>query len=145
MPVLTLGEGTPDKEPIPDGAIFEAQCVSVRQITEKFVDKETGKPVDRMEFKFVIQDEGDFEGRPVWGKTSLNFTQNDNCKLRHWAEEILATEFPVDYRLDTDILQGNFCRIAVGAREYEKNGENRVANYVDDVLRSRTATATTDF
>lgn len=145
MPVLTLEESTPQQGPIPDGAIFEAQCVSVKQITEKFVDKETGKQVERMEFKFVIQDEGDFADRPVWGKTSLIFSENENCKLRQWAEEILATEFPLGYQLDTDILVGNYCRIVVGAREYEKNGENKVANFVSDVMRSRSATTTTDF
>jgi hypothetical protein len=145
MPIFTLEEST-YAGPIPEDGIFEAQCVSVTEITEKFTDKETGKPVVRMEFKFVIQDEGDWESTPVWGKTSKVFNEHENCKLKNWAEEILATELPVGFNLNTDDLVGNFCRVVIGQREYEKNAETKIANYVKDVLRSRSAVeTTTDF
>lgn len=143
MPVLTLEESH-YAGLIPDGSIFEAQCVAVKQITARFIDKETGKAVEQMEFKFLVQ-EGDWEGTPVWGKTSLSFVDHPDCRLRNWSQEILATELPVGYQLDTDDLEGNFCRVVMGVREYEKNGEAKQVNFVQDVLRSRSATETTDF
>jgi hypothetical protein len=59
--------------------------------------------------------------------------------LKNWAQEILATEFPVGYRLDTDVLLAQKCRVVIGTREYEKNGEQRIRSYVKDVMRSRSA------
>lgn len=64
-----------------------------------------------------------------------------NCKLANWSREILAAELPVGYRLDTDMLVSQRCRIVVGLREYQKDGETKQTNFVKDVMRSRDAMA----
>jgi hypothetical protein len=58
-----------------------------------------------------------------------------NCKLRAWSQEILNTQLEAGFVLDTDMLVGQRCRIVVGVKEYEKDGQTKVRNFVRDVMR----------
>lgn len=125
--------------PMEEDSIFNAEVVSVRAVVAPFKDKETGEDVHQVEFKFVIEDEGAWDGQNIFGYTSTKFNTHPDCKLRNWSQEILATELPAGYRLDTDLLVGNGCRLVIGAREREKNGETRIVNFVKDVIRPQDA------
>lgn len=132
--------------PIPEDMEFEADVLSVKLVEEKYNDEKTGKPVKKVEFVFVLDElDSPYDGKEIKGKTTTRFNDHPDCRLRHWAEAILATELPAKYVLDTDILIGNKCRVRIGAREWEtQEGEKRVYNFAKDVLRSQTMAAAAD-
>lgn len=135
--------------PIEDDTIWPAEVIEVKIAEKKYrEDKDDSNSpfVKKVEFKFAVEQEGSpWDGTNVWGETPTRFNTHPDCKLKNWAQEILATEFPPGFKLDTDVLKGNKCRIVVGQREYEKDGETKKHNYVKDVLRSREAMGSTEF
>lgn len=60
-----------------------------------------------------------------------------NCRLKTWAEAILGQRLPPHYRLDTDMLLDRECRVMIGKRDYEKDGQLKSANFVSEVHPSR--------
>lgn len=125
---------------IDDDSIYEANVISVRVAEKPFKDDE-GNVVKKVEFKFALLDpDGPHDGDNLWGETPVRFNTHPDCKLRNWSQAILATELPVGYVLDTDILVGNTCRVVVGWKEYpdkDNPGKNKERNWVKDVMPSR--------
>jgi hypothetical protein len=129
-------------ELIPEDTILEAKITSAKVITTKMIDEGTGEPVKQVEFIFVVQDEGDYQGRKLYGKTSTKFTSHEKCRLHAWVLEIMAIdELPIGFKLSLPALVGNLCRIVVTVNEWEdkKTGEKKSNNPVKDVIRSRSA------
>lgn len=60
-----------------------------------------------------------------------------NCRLKTWAEAILGQRLPPHYRLDIDTLLDKECRVMVGKRDYEKDGQPKSANFISEVHPSR--------
>jgi hypothetical protein len=130
---LTLEESS--WVPIPDDTVLVAEVVSIKEATKNFGEGD----VQRAEFKFIVRDPaGDYDGRWLWGDTPKSFTTDARCKLRLWVQEILGQELPPNFHLDTDELIGLTCRVAVGLRTYEKDGEKVHKNFVTDVMRLKT-------
>lgn len=121
-----------------DDSVWTANVVAVKTVEKPFKDDD-GNPVQRVEFKFNIVDQGPFDGTNVWGDTPTKFNTHPDCKLRGWASAILGSTLSVGYRLDTDLLVGHECRINVGLREYEKDGQTKQRNFVKDVIPSAAA------
>jgi hypothetical protein len=116
--------------------------VSAVKIQEKPYVDDDGTKVKKVVFKFAVDEpDNDHDGQTVYGETPMRFNNHPDCKLANWSREILAAELPVGYRLDTDMLVGQRCRIVVGLREYQKDGETKQTNFVKDVMRSRDAMA----
>jgi hypothetical protein len=135
---------------IDDGEIKSATVASVKVVEKPYVDDETGQKVKKVEFKFVINSDDAFDTQNLWGETGVRFNTHPDCKLRNWSSAILGTELASGFRLDTDHLVGNKCRIAVELYEYEdkKSAPNPDGSYkmkqrnrVSDVLPSREAMA----
>lgn len=127
---LTLEESS--WTPIPDDTVLQAEVVSIKDATKNFGDGD----VARVEFKFIVRDPGgDFDGRWLWGDTPKIFNTDPRCRLRMWVQEILGQDLPPKFNLDTDELIGLQCRVAVGLRTYEKDGEKVSKNFVTDVMR----------
>jgi hypothetical protein len=134
MPVFTLEESN-YAGPIPDDEILPARVTGVSTRKKPFKDDD-GNDIFRVEFAFVIETPGEaWDGQRIWGDTSTIFTNNPNCKLYAWSQELLGDELPPGYVLDTDNLIGAMGRIVVGRKEYEKDGKDQVRNYVKDVIR----------
>jgi hypothetical protein len=139
--------------PMEDDSIFTAEVATVKIVEKKYredKDDPHSPLVKKVEFKFVLEDpDGEYDGTPIWGETGTRFNSHPDCKLKNWAQEILATEFPVGYKLDTDVLLGQKCRVIIGANEWFKDvpvsadhpdgKEKRIRNFVKDVMRSRSA------
>lgn len=134
MPVYELEESN-YAGPIPDGTKVHAEVVSISTKTRK---NREGEEYSRLLFKFVIQDpDSGWDTQNVYGETSTLFTTNPDCKLRNWAQEIMGVdELPAKFRLDTDVLVGLDCYVVVGSRDYEKDGEQKTANFIKDVQRT---------
>lgn len=139
------GGGRVEREPIPDGQIFEAELLALDEKPMKYkdgtpvLDKKTNEPVVTMNFKFKIVG-GEFDDRFVWGETGTVFYRHPECRFHNWVQELFGTELPLDFRLDTESLQGNRCRIVVGYETYtRKDGTSGWKNFVKDVLRSKAA------
>lgn len=127
---------------MPDDTIVSAVVSSVKVQEKPWIDEDTGQKVKKVVFKFQVDDaDSDHDGQTVFGETPVRFNNHPDCKLANWAREILASELPVGFRLDTDSLQGQRCRIVVGLREYQKDGETKQINFIKDVMRSRDAMA----
>lgn len=149
---FTLEESTgEDFELIPEDTILEAKVLKIQTVTTKMTDEHTGEPVKQVEFTFGILDEPyAAANRKAWGRTSTKFTTHENCRLRAWVTEIMAVnELPTGFRLDTDALVGNQCRIVLEVNTWEdkKAGPDPVTgqpryksnNRVKEVIRSRAA------
>lgn len=118
---------------IEDDTIMVADVVSVKVVEKNYKDDD-GNNVKKVEFKFAIKDEeGPFDGTNVWGETGTRFNSHPDCKLKNWSQAILANELPVGFRLDTDMLVGHTCKVLVGLKEYEKDGQTKQRNHVKDV------------
>jgi hypothetical protein len=134
MPVFTLEESN-FAGPIDEDEILAARLVGVKMVKKPFKDDD-GNEIHRVEFAFVIETPGGpFDGQKIWGDTSTVFSNNPNCRLYAWAQEILGIELPVGYDLDTEVLVSHDCRVVVGRREYQKDGKDQVRNFVKDVVR----------
>lgn len=147
MPVFEMqepsGGGSSDFKPIPEDTIVEGELLNVK-VKEMPYKDDQGNAVERTEFEFVITEDG-YDGRRLWGTTGTKLVDHPDCKLKAWSQEIFGQEFPPNYRLDTDILIGKRARLVVGYREYtNKNGENKWANSVKDVIRARNTVATSN-
>jgi hypothetical protein len=139
MPILTVEESN-YAGPIPADTILPAKITAVRQVMARGYKNDDGSDAFRIEFTFVIEDaESLWDGVKLWGDTTNKLINHPDCKLWQWAQEILVSELPPGFQLDTDLLVGNPCRIVVGMREYEKDGQNKIHNFVGDVMRPREA------
>lgn len=134
MPILTMEESN-YAGPIPEDTVLPAKVTAITQKKKPFKDDD-GNDIWRMEFSFTVEDpNSDFDGTRLWGDTSTTFNNHPDCKLRAWAQEILATQLDAGFVLDTDILVGQRCRIVVGVKEYQKDGQTKTRNFVRDVMR----------
>lgn len=125
---------------IEDGEIYAAHLVQTSLKERKFRDEP--ELVKRVNWKFRIESDDTHDGRDVWGETSTRFIAHPDCRLYAWASALLGQTLPAGYRLDLDTVLDRKCRIIVGKREYEKDGEVKFHNYVKEVHPSRESMAT---
>jgi hypothetical protein len=132
----------PDREPIPEKAVFEAEILSVELRDTRWDDEyntdEDGNPLKKKEynFKFGVLDEGEFKDRWVWGSTSNWFADDPRCRLTQWIKAILDEDIlPEGFVFDTDNLVNMRCRVIIGAKQ-RKNGTG-IANWVEEVRPSK--------
>jgi len=136
VPTYELKEEA-DKVILDEGTIVNAEVVSI-----KLKDKvsQAGKPYQQLLWTFAIQEPGQpYDSQYIYGDTFPDFNTRSDCELRAWAQEIMATEFPPGFNLDTDVLVGMQCCVEVGFRIYEKNGDTKSTNFVRDIMRSRSS------
>lgn len=108
------GSSNQEFQPIPDGAVYEAEIVKVEQkVRDMWIDGEK-QSRDRFFFTFEILDPGDFQGRRLKQDTPTTYVDNENCTLWNWTRQILGSNPDI---LDTDDLVDKRCRIEVGASE----------------------------
>ncbi len=127
---------------IDDDTTLQAEVGVIQRVTKPFNDKETGKPVERVQFMFVVTEDGPFHGRKLRGETSPLFNQHPNCKMRNWVQEILATDLPAGFRFDPEAVRGSAVRVLVGKKVKPRtDGKGDwVENWVKDVWRPKPAT-----
>lgn len=140
MPILELEESN-YAGLIPEDTILPARVVSVQQQKKPFTDSD-GNDIWKMNFAFVVEDPNSpHDATRLWGETSMTFSNNPNCRLFAWAQEILGAELTPPLQLDTDDLAGNACRVVVRVKKYTKDGMEKERNYVGDVMRARASMA----
>lgn len=117
---------------IDDGTRYAATVVSIKKREKPFKD-DAGQTIVRVEFHFkLIADDG-HDGQDIWGDTSTRFNSHPECRLKQWAEAILGMHLAPHFRLDTDMLLDRHCFVVVGKKEWVKEGESKVRNFVRDV------------
>ncbi len=142
-PVEEADGGTAPKEfkLLPQGAILLAEVLEA-EVRDSFFwvdveDHSKGKQKE-VSFKFAIIEDGPYKGWKVWGNTPTTFNHNENCKLRHWVEEIFAwNEVPAGTSFDTADLLGQPVNVIIGHRTYnDKNtGESKTRVFVENLVR----------
>lgn len=151
MPVITLteqdadgkpvGGDYPERAPIPNNSVFEATLVGIEEKDSLWdldeTDPSKGKK-KQFSWKFsIIDPDGTFDGRWVWGNTGTFFGTGPQNKLRQWVQGVLDAEvLPEGYALDTESLHGLQCRIIVEAKEKQSGG---ISNRVKEVRPSKVA------
>lgn len=138
MPTYTLNEPQESAEftVLQDEDVFHANLVSLTTKVKKSYT--SNEEYTRLNWKFRIDEpDQDVDGRVIYGETSEAFVAHPECKFYSWAQAVMGVEFPPGFNINTDDLIDMQCRIVVGAREYEKDGETRVYNFVKDVMPSR--------
>jgi len=122
---------------IPDGLMLIAEVVSVEEKPAPWKDDD-GNEIRRVNFRFRIIQDGEWQGRSIWGDTPTTFSNNPECKLRAWSQEIFGVDqLPPGFDLDTDELVGLECQIAVGNRVVRKGTpEQATKDYAADVFRA---------
>lgn len=117
---------------IDDGVRYAATVAGIRLREKPFKD-DAGQPIKRIEFHFkLIADDG-HDGQDIWGDTSTRFNSHPECRLKNWSESILGLRLPPHYRLDTDSLLDRHCFVVIGRKEWQKEGETKIRNFVRDV------------
>jgi len=141
MPVYEDKGGSGSTFPIlEEHTVVNVEVVTVEE-QESFFKDDDGNPKNEVVFKFRITD-GEFEGQHLWGRTPTTWSMNEKCKLRQWAEQILATKIPAGTPLDTDDLVGRPARAVVGTFT-KKTGEQ--GNKVTDVMKDKNALPVTSY
>lgn len=136
------GDDKPKKQydQIPDGTWVDATVSKVDEVEKPYKDKETGDPVFKVEFTFDFTYNG--EDRRLWGETSNKWVPHPGCRLRQWAQEILAADLPEEFVLNTDHLEGEKCQALVSVRTWEAGSNGTRSwnagskNYISDVKRA---------
>lgn len=124
---------------VEDGEIYNARLAQTNLKERTF--RSEPEPVKRVGWKFIIESDDSHDGQAIWGETSTKFVAHPECKLKSWSEALLGQELPAGYRLDLDTLLDRRCRVIVGKRDYEKDGETRYTNFIREVHPSREAAA----
>lgn len=131
---------------LPDDTVVGAEVVSIKLEEKPYFEDDGVTPVRRLVFRFVIREPGHtHDGTPIRGETPNRFTLHPNNKLKNWAEAIEGVQYPEGYSFDTDVLQGKPCRIVIGHKTYEKDGETKESNFVKDVMPARQPTGASGF
>lgn len=133
MPRYTVDEYK-ETPAIEADTIFPAVIVEVKEIERKI----KGEDVKKISFKAKLSAPGtDWDGYHYTGEVFARLTEHPDNQFRLWVESLLGHELPVGYDLDTDKLVDMNCRVAIGYREYEKDGKQRWANFISDILPAR--------
>lgn len=90
----------------------------------------------KVAFKFHVLD-GEHKDRRLWGDTPTTWSQNEKCKLRMWAQQIMGRTYGPGEPLNTDDLVGRRCRAVVAVRTKKADGSK--SNYISDVLPAKGA------
>lgn len=133
----------PERQPFPNNSVFEAKILSCDEQESRWpVDDNDpdGPKKMQLSLKFeVIDPEGEFNDRWVWGNCSAYLSTDPRNKLRQWTQGILDLDvLPEGYILNTDEFVGRQARIVIGAKP-KADGSGRTSNFVIEVRPSRFA------
>lgn len=139
-----MGSYTVEDEPdrtIPEDLILRARLESVGEKVIEWNDKKTGEPKSAtlLEWWWKVTDDrvddGLYEGRKVKGECNAKLTNHPGNRFRLWSEALMGRELPVGKGVDPEEdLTGLSADITVKHRQYQKNGETRVIEEIDEVM-----------
>lgn len=116
---------------------YPCELESVEEVSHDYTNKKTGKPAvfTKWEWKYKIVD-GDHEGLTLYGDTPAEYTNDENDKVRAWAETLMGRELDLGEDLDTDLIIGLPCLVSVRNDEarQKKDGTYFYPCPVDEVL-----------
>src|SRR4051812_860813 len=103
MPVLNLEESK-GFDLLPEDTVIDVTISNIE--TSVWTDPATQEARKNLNWTFTINTPGEWQGKRIWGNTSLVFNTNPNCKLRNWVSSILNAPLDTGFQLDTDDLVG---------------------------------------
>lgn len=119
---------------IPEDTKVLVEVLDVQRKKKPFTDDD-GNEVWRLEFAFKIL-EGEYEKQRVWQDVYEDFSDDQRCRLRHWAQELLRCPLDAGFNLDTDNLIGLNANATIGIYEWTKqDGSEGIKNTVKFLQR----------
>jgi hypothetical protein len=120
---------------IPEDTIVRAQLKELKDKTIEWTDKQTREKKSAVltEWWWEVTT-GQYEGRKVKGECDAGVTNHPRNRFRLWAEALLDRELDAEMAFDDEDLIGLSADLTVKHRHYEKNGEQRVIEEVDEVI-----------
>lgn len=120
---------------IPEDKIVRAKLTELKDKTIEWQDKQTKEQKSAVLTEWWWQvTSGEYEGRKVKGECDAKVTNHPRNRFRQWAEALLNRQLDADMAFDDEDLIGLSADITVKHREYEKNGEKRVIEEIDEVM-----------
>lgn len=120
---------------IPEDTIVRAKLLEIKDKTIEWVDKQTKEKRSATLAQFWWQvTEGEYRDRKVRLECDARITNHPNNRFRQVAESLLGRELPAGIEIDDEDLVGLSADISIAHETYEKNGEQRVAEKVDEVM-----------
>jgi hypothetical protein len=123
---------------LPEDMILEAEIIECG-IRDSFFNVDDNDPSlgkrKEVSFKFQIDDARypEYSGRTIYGSVNALFTQDSNCKLRQWVEEIIGVnDLQEGFQFSTNDLLGG--RVKVVVANYTKK-DGTVKDKVKDLIR----------
>jgi hypothetical protein len=113
-----------DYEPVPPG-LYTARLEEIEEAT--------GEHGTYYRWPFVIEDEGEHEGRKVFANVSDKF--GPQSKARRWCEQMIGRVIRKGEQFDTDVLLNKSYHIMVSNTPEDERG--RVYDNVENVHRVR--------
>lgn len=132
-------EDEPDRT-IPEDTILRGVLEEVSEKDIEWTDKGTGekKSATLLQWWFRItdkRDDGLYEGRKVRAECDARLTNHPGNRFRNIAEALIGRELALGTEIDPqDDLVGLPADLTVSHRKYEKNGEERIAEQVDEII-----------
>jgi hypothetical protein len=134
--------GTRQYTAIPEGTELLCDVVSVELRDKPEWKLREDRPDDTKEVSFRVRvndpEHPEYNKRNLFADTPTYWSASPKCKLRNWAQEILAYEGTLQ-QLDTDELVGRQVRVTVGNRQgRDKEGNTVTKDFIQDLKRVRT-------
>lgn len=150
MAQFTLEESVPPSD-TPDGEKKEYKVIPAGKYLAEILDVEVrdgffwvdvedhskGKQ-KKVNFKFAVDEDGEWKNWKVFGDTPTTFNNHENCKLRRWVEEIFAyDDLPAGFKLDTSDLIGQPVYMIVAHKTYndKTTGQPVTKAFVENLVR----------
>lgn len=126
---------------IPANSVLLAEVLKVEERDSFFwndVDDHSKGKQREVSFRFKVIDDGEYNGRNIWGKTPTTFSTHPDCKLRVWVQEILGVDdLPKDFEFEEEDLEGSEVKIVVSNYDKKnKDGSITTKDQVADVMRA---------
>lgn len=134
MAEYTLEEAPTNLDPLENDSVYEAEIIDLEERQRETKD---GRKYDQLNWRFVIVDDEVFEGKNIYADIPPAFNRHPDNKFHAWVLAIEGVEeLPVGYVVNTDKYKGSQVRVRIGRRDYQKDGEDKVYNFVKDVMPS---------
>lgn len=118
---------------IPEDHIVRGKLMELKDKTIEWTKNGEKKEATLTEWWWEVQG-GEYAGRKLKGECDAKVSNHPRNRFRQWAEALLNRSLDANMAFDDEDLVGLQADITVKHRHYDKNGEDRIAEEIDEVM-----------